>query len=106
VCLVIAEPTFDQLLRRLPPDSVPSDSDLERIEAHLEWERSLFTERMRKLRDFLEKPPNGNQRIRFKTGWFRHPPRLYPGSPFVVRWKDRRIELAGAVDVFFRYREE
>jgi hypothetical protein len=103
VCLIIAEPTFDQILRRLPPDSVPSDADLEKIAAHLEWERSLFAERMGKLRDLLEKPANWNQRASFKTGWFRRPPRLYPGSPFVVRWKDRRVELTGTVDVLFQY---
>jgi hypothetical protein len=103
VCLVIAEPTFDQLLSRLPPDSVPGDGDLDKIRAHLEWERSLFAERMRKLRDLLERPADGNQRASFKTGWFRDPPRLYPGSPFVVRWKNRRVELTGTVDVFFQY---
>ncbi|HEX5032357.1 MAG TPA: hypothetical protein VFX78_12975 [Candidatus Eisenbacteria bacterium] len=103
VCLVIAEPTLDQLLRRLPPDSVPGDGDLDKIGAHLEFERSLFAERMRKLRDLLERPADGNQRASFQTGWFRNPPRLYPGSPFVVRWKDRRVELTGIVDVFFQY---
>jgi hypothetical protein len=78
---------------------------LEKIEAQLESERSLFADHMRMLRDLIGKPMGGDQVATFKTGWFTNPPRLYPGSPFVVRWNDKRVELTGSIDVLFRQKE-
>jgi hypothetical protein len=101
-CVVIAERTLEQSLCRLPADSIPNDADLEQIVQRLEWEQSVFDERMKSLRNILGQPTRGNHRARYKTGWLRNPPKLYLGPPFAIRYKGQSVELFGVPDVYFR----
>lgn len=102
VCVVVSEPTLEQKLSRLSPDSVCSDVDLEVINGRLEWERNMFAERLRSLRSILHQPAVGNCRARFRTGFLRRAPRLYPGAPIRIRYDGRSLELTGIPDVYFR----
>lgn len=101
--LTIEEPTLDQLLQDLPPDSMPGDDDFARIVSRLELERSIFDECVKNLRDLFQFPAGGNQSASFEAGWFRRSPRLLPTKPLTVEWKDVKVEVVGLVDVFFRH---
>jgi hypothetical protein len=99
--LVVAEPTFDQILQRLPPDSLPSDADLAGMDDELAFQRTLFNEWMQDFRRLFGWPDGGNQHAVFKTGWFSRPPRIYLRKPLVFGWNGREFTIVGTVDVYF-----
>jgi hypothetical protein len=100
-CFVVTEPTFDLYLDHLPADSVPDDARLGKLEQQLAADRSLFHQRMASLRALLGATNTNQTMLRFRTGPFSKPPRLYFGSPSSVRWKGKSTELLGVFDVYF-----
>jgi hypothetical protein len=101
VCMVVAEIPFERWFRDIPADSVLTDEDIAALAQDCDWEKMVFKERVGSLEKVLGDRARVNETMTFKTGWFRHPPKVWLGSPLLVKWHGRRAELVGKVDVYF-----